>query len=159
MILFLKAHISAYTKGDGTFVAAHEDSRAPAKQEEPATVANIVDRVVAMATGAGLRVKVDGSRLSASTYVKIDAGGSVWWGKAKRRAWKAATGLDPAFSLGTWTVRVSDHHDYGGGSVVGASLRVDLPNMGEQLRAVEAAIKMLAEDAAPPAESTEGRNP
>lgn len=27
MILFLKAHISAYTKGDGTFVAAHEDKR------------------------------------------------------------------------------------------------------------------------------------
>lgn len=30
-ILFLKAHVSAYTKKDGTFVAAHEDKRLAAK--------------------------------------------------------------------------------------------------------------------------------
>ena len=32
-ILFLKAHVSAYTKKDGTFVAAHEDTRPSAKKE------------------------------------------------------------------------------------------------------------------------------
>lgn len=35
-VLLLKAHVSAYTKKDGTFVAAHEDKRVSAKLKAPA---------------------------------------------------------------------------------------------------------------------------
>lgn len=39
-----KSHIRAYTKADGTFVAAHEDSRTPAKQKDHVEKGNVAEQ-------------------------------------------------------------------------------------------------------------------
>lgn len=77
LLLFLKAHVSGYTKRDGTVVQPHEDSRVAANDWKPGAAA---ERIVARLRDRGFEADVQhwSTVAGRSSYVRMSDPPSGW---------------------------------------------------------------------------------